>query len=344
MERKKDREEKKKSMMRDRVRKRADEREKSGGGKLNLEGKNVSFFIPKSGSMEFDILPYVISVENHSEGISKGDLWYQKTIWVHYGIGSEDKSYICPKTIKKPCPICKHMADLIKEGRDKKDKEVDRLRARERELYNIVDLNDENKGIQLFEYSSYLFGKKLEEEIREGEEDWAGFAELKGGYSIQARFKQESMGKQKFLECSRIDFKKRSDYDESVLDDVFDLDAIVKVLDYDALEKVFYEGEEPDDDDGNEKVEKKSLYKETKKTEEEEEKPAPKKIVRKDKSEEKLILRKSKEEESEEENTKKTKCPSGGEFGKECDKLDGCENCEIWGDCVEEQERVGNEK
>src|SRR3990172_3179566 len=235
------REEKGKSMsLKDKIKKRAQEREGQGGRgfRYNLPDK-TDFFTPKKGTMNIDILPYKVTVNNHPSA-KEGELWFQRTVFCHYGVGAEEKTYLCLKTIHKKCPICDHRAELMKAG-DADQEIVNGLKSKERELYNVVDLQDESKGVQLWDISYHLFGKHLEEEIRNGKDEWAGFAELKGGYTLQVRFSEKVLGKNKFMETTRIDFTERDDYPDSVLDEVFNLDKILNVLSYEELEKTFLE-------------------------------------------------------------------------------------------------------
>ena len=303
------------SGMRDRARERAENREQSGGGgtKFNFpDGADVKFFQPKKGVNRLNFIPYEVTVDNHPAGVSKGDLWYQRTIWVHYGIGSEEKKYLCLKTIGKKCPICDARAAMIKDA-DADDKLIDALKPKERELFQVEDLADEKAGIQLWEYSYHLFGKMLEEEIREGDEEIAGFAELVDGKTVKVRFGEKKMGKNTFLEATRIDFEDRDDYDEDILEDVLDLDKILNILSYDKLEAMFLETD-PEEEEKPAKGAKKSKKDEDE--EEEEETPRKKRKAKPepedDEEEEKPVKRRKtkpepEDDEEEEEKPKKRK-------------------------------------
>lgn len=354
----------KRMSIRERAKKRAEEREKqnTGGGWLNI-GDGVEFFSHEKGRNKIDILPYVVTDPKNKDA-AVGELWYQKTVWIHYGIGVDEKSYVCPlKTMGKPCPICAHAKTAELE-----EDEIRALRPRERELYNIYDYKD--KKVKLWTLSYHCFGRQLEEEIREGEEEWAGFADLEGGFTLIARFGTEKLGKNEYLKVNRIDFKERTkSYDESILEEVLDLDTIVKVVDYSVLESAFLdkpvEEEEAEEDDN---VEEESIKKKKNKRkeepeeeeeeeteeeseeddadededdednddeeddveeEEEEEEPPPKKPKKADKK-----------KEVKESPGKKTKgkCPHGHKFGKDCDSTDDCDECELWDLCLEAKE------
>jgi len=237
--------------MRDRIRKRADSR-KTLGGLSTLElPEGVELYKPEKGTVEFDILPYRVSVDTHPE-VKKGELWYERTYLAHRNVGPEEKFLICPRTIGKQCPICEEHARLKKDP-NAEEEVVDGLRAKERELFNVV-MKDGDGEVLILDISTFLFGRKLEEEIREGDEGNAAFAELKGGKTLKVRWEAKSVGTQKFVEAGRIDFLDRDDIDKAALDAVVDLDAAMKILPYEEIEKIFQAGsDEPEagpSDDG----------------------------------------------------------------------------------------------
>ena len=322
------------SSMREAAKKRASERQNTGGGgtKFNFpDGVKVTFFKPEKGTMKLDILPYEVTAENHPV-VAAGDRWYQRTIFTHNGIGAEEKSYLCLKTIGKKCPICEVRAKMVKSP-DGDEDIIKSLTPKEREVFNVIDLNDEKAGVQLWEYSYHLFGKLLETELREGDDDLAGFADLVDGKTLKVRFKEKQMGKNKFLEADRIDFLDRDDYDEDILEDVLDLDAILNVFPYEKLDAIFTEMEDDEEEDEKPKKGKASKGKKEEPEddeEEEEEKPkrgrASSKKSSKDEEEDdeeeeekpkrgskasKKPVKKEEEEDEEEEDEKPTRASKG---------------------------------
>lgn len=226
--------------MRDRIRARAEEKSQSkGGGSSTVRLPEGRKFVElKKGTTTLSIVPYEVRVNNHPMA-RKGELWYERTFFIHRNIGADNKMYICPlKTFKKPCPICETRAELMKDW-DANEEQIKALKPSERQLFN-VDMGGK-EGVQVLEMSHFCFGEKLEKEILEGKEEWAGFADLEGGYDVRVRFSETSLGKTTFLEADRIDFEERDDYTEDILDEVVDLDACLKVLEYDQLEKIFLE-------------------------------------------------------------------------------------------------------
>jgi len=240
--------------MKDRVRKRAEVHKNRGGLDTLALPEGVELYKPEKGSVEFDIIPYMVTADNHPE-VKKGEIWYERTYLAHRNVGPEEKFLVCPRTIGKRCPICEEHQKLNKDP-DADEAVVKGLRAKERELFNVV-MKDGDGSVMLLDISVFLFGLKLEQEILEGDEENASFAELKGGKTLKVRWEQKSMGTNKFVEAGRIDFKDRDDIGEDALDLAVDLDKALKILSYEEIEKIFQAGgdEDPNDDEDKTKVE-----------------------------------------------------------------------------------------
>ena len=253
--------------MKDRVRKRAETHKSRGGLDTLALPEGVELFKPEKGTIEFDIIPYKVTADNHPE-VKKGEIWYERTYMSHRNVGPEEKAIICPRTIGKRCPICEEYQRLNKDPNADEDV-VKGLRAKERELFNVV-MKDGDGEVMVLNMSVHLFGLKLEQEILEGDEGNASFAELKGGKTLKVRWEQKSMGTAKFVEAGRIDFKDRDDLDEDTLDVAVDLDKALKILSYEEIEKIFQAGGDEDettpdkdsggdDDQGEEKPAKRKI-------------------------------------------------------------------------------------
>ena len=312
--------------MRRRTRQRAVESTKGGGGtKFNNLPEGIDFYRPSAGISRLDIIPYVVSVDNHPEGIDKGDIWQVRTILVHYGVGPEEKTYLCRKTIGKRCPICEYAAKLRKTG-EADEETLKSLKPSKRDLYNVIDTEDRDKGIQLWEHSYFLFGARLEEELNESDEEYDGYALPDEGYTLKVRFKEKQLGKSKFYETTRIDFiDRKKQYDDDIVEQATDLDAILNVLSYEELEQIFLG---VDDDDDLPTASNTSSSSTTKS----EDKPAS---DSKDKKSKNKATSDSEDVGSEDSDNK---CPAGGVFGESTDSLDDCDSCSIWEECIDLKE------
>ena len=161
--------------MGDRARKKA-ERRKSGDWGRAVDIPEGTDKLKLGKVVSFDIIPYRVSIKNHPEGVEKGDTWFQRTFFIHKDVGPNNKTYLCPKTVGKPCPICEEHAKLRKDP-DADDETLKKLRQKERELFNVIDTSDRKKGVQILDISVHLFGKLLEEELN-ADEDSKCFADL----------------------------------------------------------------------------------------------------------------------------------------------------------------------
>jgi len=261
----------KRSSMRDIMHKRAGERNVRGSDYLDMPS-DMEWLKTKKGTMHLSLVPYRVSVDDHPDGIDKGDFWYRRLILIHRDVGPEGVSVLCPKTFdeKAECPICEKSAKLRKSRKDGDEDVAKALRAKERELFNVVDLDGDDDEVFLWDMSTFLFGELLKAEIRDDEE--ATF-DLEGGSSIAVRFKEDSFDGRKFVKPNKITFEERNDIDEDFVDEhCADLDDILQVLSYKDLKKLLEgsgtnddEDDDDDEDDPPKDKDKKSRRTKTKK-------------------------------------------------------------------------------
>jgi hypothetical protein len=365
--------------IRDKARKAAAGRERGGGlDTLKNLPQDIEFFKPKKGRGEkgknlFSIVPYTVSIDNHPFQ-TVGDLWHECTYWQHKvgGTGDETKRFICLKKTEqsphKRCPICEYREKLIKAGND--PELAEELKPKQRQLFNVIDHDDEDKGIQLFETSPHMFGFMLDDEDRAQADDFDGkfYGDSEDGLAIKARFSEGSFGGHKFAEIARIDFEEREDLSAEIMEGAVDLDAALRILTPEEMEKKFFELDTGDDsgDDDNEDEEpeerpsKKTSPKKSKRPEPEEEddqdddesdeddeteeKPAPKKSskppAKQGSTKRKAPSRPEPEDDEDDDDDDQPSCPSGFVFGKDCDSDDACDDCELWDDCKDEQDAL----
>lgn len=307
----------------DRVRDRAKKREHIGGlTTLNLP-EGVELYKPEKGRVEFDILPYKVSVDTHPE-VKAGVLWYERMYLAHRKVGPEERPWlICPRTIGKKCPICEEYYKLSRDP-DADEDVVAGLKAKERELFNVV-LKDGKGVVQVLDISVWNFGMKLEEEVREGDEANATFPELKGGKTLKVRWENETIGSGKpFPVASRIDFEDRDeDYDTDALESVVDLDKAMIILSYEEIEAIFHgaddkpvKAKEDDSDSGDDDKPKRSLRRVTKSEEDDRGEEEPEPEEEKERIEKAGLKGKSKKEGSEAEPEDCTACEGTGKTSK----------------------------
>lgn len=207
------------------------------------------FALKSDKAVRLDIIPYEVGEGNPNA--DKGLLYYERTFWVHRSIGVDGTSYVClNKTCGDACPICEHRAKLRKDP-DSDDDLIKDLAPKERQLFNVINTKERNKGVQIWEISFHLFGKRLDKEIQNSDEDdgYEKFAELEGGFTLKCGVDSKSFGSNSFYEVSSINFKPRvDDYDEDILEKTTCLDDILIIKTYDELKEIFLQTADDDDD------------------------------------------------------------------------------------------------
>lgn len=214
--------------------------------------KGVKLFKPKEGTMLLDIIPFKVGEGNPNA--DEGMVHWERTFWVHRGIGANNESYLCPrKTSKSPCPICEHRAALMKKADDDDEDLIKSLAPKQRQLLNILNLKDPDKGVQLWDVSYHLFGEELVKALATADEDeeWDKFFLLEDGLTLKVAFGEDHYSGRAFLRADRIDFRSRhKQYDEEMLEEAICLDEVLQETEYDDLKKAYREmGDDEDDDD-----------------------------------------------------------------------------------------------
>ena len=168
--------------------------------------------------------------------------------------------------------------------------------------------------------------------------------DLEGGFDIRVRWEKESFAGNDFFSAGNISFVERDDLDESILDEVVDLDKVLVVKSYKDLQNIFLEldDEESGDNKETEKEEVKPPSRQRKSAEPEKE-AEPEKSTRRSRTE--------KKEEPEPEPEKPARrrrnaepekpvnpCPSGFVFGDDFYTKTPCEKCEVFDECADKFE------
>jgi hypothetical protein len=108
--------------------------------------KGVTSVQVKEGENQFRILP-----ATWEDQARWGDSW-EIPVYVHYGIGPDKGTYLCPaKMLKKRCPICEARAESDDE------EEQSALRVTERRLAYVIDRDNEKAGPQVWSIPATLY-------------------------------------------------------------------------------------------------------------------------------------------------------------------------------------------
>ena len=113
---------------------------------------------PKEGESSIRVLP-------HSTDYFKGTVAeFVYDYLIHYNLGSERKTAaVCPKSSNPnaKCPICEASSTLYRSNDDKDKELASDLYHRRRYLANILDLNDIQKGVQIYEFGPTVYNKLM---------------------------------------------------------------------------------------------------------------------------------------------------------------------------------------
>lgn len=239
------------------ARRRAEEHSSGFEGTSIRLPEGFSFFQVKSKGkktvFKLDFFPYRVGKGN--PWADEGEVHFERTFWVHRRIGIDPSTYVCPrKTAGQRCPICED----VDRKRDDESVDADSLKAllpKERQLWIVRDVEEGEDSYSLWDYSYHLFGKQLDNRIKDADEEdeYEFFASLKGGQTLRVGFSEESYGGGKYYECSSIDFKSREDLPASLLDEMPCLDDLLVIRPYDELQAIYLGEDLKDKDDEEEK-------------------------------------------------------------------------------------------
>ena len=226
----------------------AEKQKERGGSRYLTIPKGIKMFKLPEGvkSFQMDFLPYLVSSDRHAErndasGVAiPGSEWYRASFKTHRNIGANNETVICPKSFGHKCPICEYQLKRIKDGADKEEFKV--LYPQERSLYALIPVGhkDYPETIHVWDMSDFLFQETLIDTLKEDDSN-EDFFTLDNGKTASVRLKWKEIGRNNFPEVVDIIFKDREPFEDSVLDDVPDLDNMLKVLSYDELEAKFFD-------------------------------------------------------------------------------------------------------
>ena len=169
----------------------------------------------------------------------------------HFNVGPNKRSYWCPKTVTDgsdarnwnvPCPVCDYVSELYDSGEEEDRHLASNMKAKKRVLLNVVPLEQQDKGVRIYECPTTLFDimKKYWTSKK-----WGNLADAIAGYDFV--IVRKGSGLQTNYDSSyAID-------DESKIQDIKwqsstnDLIAEVTPKSYDALKTIMETGEDPEE-------------------------------------------------------------------------------------------------
>ena len=271
----------------------------------------------RQGNNEYDFLPFIISEDwyykmltfsGSRNGGEVGMVDYKLEYYRHVNIGPEKADILClAKTFGEPCYICEAREHLMEnaEDEDPKGDLAEALKPKCRVLYNVIDLNADDDEVRLWDMSYFLFEKMLLTEVQLGDDGLLIFWDLDEGQTVVWRGEEKKIGKRghPFIQCDRVDFKDRDPYPESILEEVFPLDKMLRIPSYDDQVRALT-GMPLDNEQDNVQEEKEE--------------------VKKEKTSSRQRNRGSNKEDKK---AQENPCSEGHNFGEDFDDHPDCENC-----------------
>lgn len=228
-----------------------------GGSNYLKLPSGVKMWKPTKTRHRIDIIPYEVTESGHPYA-DIGDYAAMRPVQVHFGL-IDGKGLVSPLTVGGRDPVLAEYAAMKKSGEYEKE-ELKHLLPKRRTLFNVIDLDAPDEGIQVWDVSEYCFTNLLNTEIQENVDELGSAFNIEGGKTLKLRLEQKSAGEFKFWNVERIDFVSRDeDYDESIVDEAVNLDRTFEVASEEDLLEALAGGnkeskDDPDDEDDEEET------------------------------------------------------------------------------------------
>jgi len=199
---------------------------------------DTSIWTPGKGTNKIRILP--------SWNPDETPVFYKEVAY-HYSVGPDESIVMCPQRMAgKRCFICEQVKELKKakgKGAKKAKAIIEKVRAKGRILYNIVDLNDKKAGIQVFISGPKIFKELLSMVI---DEDIGDISDPKEGFDIKIIREGEGLDTEYRVRAAA---KATAIKKKAWLKGLNDLDALAGDLPSYEDTKAAWEGEDETDDE-----------------------------------------------------------------------------------------------
>jgi hypothetical protein len=132
------------------------------------------------------------------------------------------------------------------------------LVPKERQLWYVIDTDNREAGVQLWDMSFHLFGKVLQDQLDNSdmEDEYDKFFHLEDGLTVRVGMKEKKFGGRSYYEAGAVDFKpRREQYEDTILDGLPSLDSLIIETPYDKLKAAFLSADQDGEDDEDEEDE-----------------------------------------------------------------------------------------
>lgn len=285
--------------------------------------------------------------------LKNGDAWAHKlTVLLHYGVGINKDTVVCPRTWKADCPICEErnvLFDIIDKETDKDkaailQKQADNLGTTKRALYNVFIFSSEKemkKGVQVWEAPHESIEDVLSDlyvDERSGEKKYYTIPEE--GWNVEFERKGTSKEGTRYMNVKIVKRLDKDEFSDKELGELYgmayNLDEIVERKAYDELKEIVKgyasDGEVDKDEERSDRFRGRG-------EEEKQEEEKPDRFRGRKKEEEKELNERAEAGED----VGETGVPDKYEecFGIMNSKRSECEECpkEVWQSCYKESEK-----
>ena len=194
--------------------------------------------------------------------------FYRET-WIHFSVGPEKKVLTCLRPYGKKCFLCEKYYEFRASDDPNDQKSAKDIKGSRRVMMNIVDLDDIERGVQVFSAPIRGVWENILTWIQDDDPKtgWGDITDVEKGYDLHIERKGTGLGTSY---VTTID-KESSPFEETnLLDDLKDLNEVQSVLSYEEQKQIFFgdEYEEEEVVDDKEKIPVESLDEEVEVVEE----------------------------------------------------------------------------
>lgn len=110
--------------------------------------------------------------------------FYGLKIFVHYNVGVNKEQFLClaQNFDNETCPVCEHQKQIRNEGAS--DKEITALYPSKKYLFNIIDMNKKEEGVQLFNCPKTIAENMLSISKEEDTNEPIDISDAEAGYNF----------------------------------------------------------------------------------------------------------------------------------------------------------------
>ena len=242
---------------------------KSGPMKyISTDGfEKINFYKPKKSANardlnRIDIVPFQISRSDYCKFKSEkgkvlvnkevGDVEYKLEVPIHKRVGiDKTQDVVCLKRLLgKTCVICDENQRLYSEG---KIEEAKSYYPSWRVFYNVIDLNEPAKGIQIWATTVFEVEADLQSLANLGQGKQVRYAHPTEGEEIHFFGKKRVFaGKESVLPTNFQFVSRESEYDEGILLEAYPLDKMLVLPTKEEVEQIFYSSGDEEEQEADE--------------------------------------------------------------------------------------------